>query len=356
MADNPLKINRPDGEEALYRALPSLLLPWYRLHARPLPWRRDREPYHVWVSEIMLQQTRAEVVKDYYLRFLQAFPDVQALAAAPEERLLKLWEGLGYYSRARNLQKAARMVVFERGGSFPDTYGELLTLPGVGPYTAGAIASICFERPVPAVDGNVLRILARMLALSEPIDAPAVKKRIARSLAAVYPEEDRGAFTQSLMELGATVCLPAGPPRCALCPLSPLCAAFQAGAALDFPKRREKKSRKAEKITVFLLSCRGKLAVRRRGESGLLAGLWEFPNEEGELSEQQALNLAARWGAAPLRLTKSQRRTHIFTHIKWEMTAYFIDCAAEASFFTWAEASELSKTYPLPTAFKMFLP
>ena len=238
--------------DEIYDRLPAALLPWYGETARPLPWRRDREPYHVWLSEIMLQQTRAEVVAGYFLRFLEALPTVFDLAAVSDEALLKLWEGLGYYSRARNLKKTAEIIVRDCGGRFPETYDELLALPGVGPYTAGAVASICFDRPVAAVDGNVLRVITRVTGDDGCIDDPAVKKRIGKALTAVYPKGACGDFTQGLMELGATVCPPNTAPKCELCPLGDFCRS-RADGWRGCPVRKEKRDRRVEKRTVFVL-------------------------------------------------------------------------------------------------------
>jgi A/G-specific adenine glycosylase len=334
--------------------LTAILLDWYKKNARDLPWRRDINPYRVFLSEIMLQQTRAEVVKGYYERFLAALPTLGALADADEERLMKLWEGLGYYSRARNLQRAARAVVYERGGAFPDTYEELLKLPGVGPYTAGAVASICFQRPVPAVDGNVMRIVARIAGVEEAVDLPETKRRAAEALSKLYPMEATGEFTQALMELGATVCLPNGAPRCDICPVETLCHARRTNSIARYPVRLEKRARRAQKVTVFMLLCGGKVAIRRRPKRGLLAGLWELPNVPEALSEQQALDRAAEWGARPLRLLKAVARTHVFTHIAWEMTCYYIECAEKPEGFTWADEETIRDAYAVPTAFRIF--
>lgn len=332
--------------------LPGLLLPWYETNRRALPWREDREPYHVWLSEIMLQQTRVEAVRSYYTRFLAALPDAAALAACPEEQLLKLWEGLGYYNRARNLQKAARIVT-ETG--FPDTYAGWLALPGVGEYTAGAVASICFDRPVPAVDGNVLRVLARFLADPSPIDTPQAKKSAKAALEAVYPRERPGDFTQALMELGATVCVPNGPPRCECCPLRERCAAFLAGKPEAYPVKAGKKARRVEARTVLLLYCGDRLALEKRPQGGLLAGLWQLPNVSGALSPEEAAALAAEWGCEPHDLLSHRHRTHIFTHIVWEMEGYLLSCGREDPRFFWADKKELQETYALPTAFRQFL-
>ena len=275
------------------------LLPWYADHYRDLPWRENRAPYRVWLSEIMLQQTRVEAVKGYYARFLQQLPTIAALADASEETLLKLWEGLGYYSRVRNLQKAARQIMEKHGGVFPQTYDEVRALAGIGPYTAGAICSICFDLPTPAVDGNVLRVVSRFTASDAPITDEAVKRETARMLAAVYPKGHCGTFTQALMELGATVCLPNGAPQCKDCPLQGLCEAEKQGRQRDFPVKAAKKPRRAEERTVLILRCGDKLAVCKRPERGLLAGLWQLPDTVGTLSAQDALAQAEQWGVQP---------------------------------------------------------
>ena len=341
--------------DRLNEAIPGLLLRWYGQGHRELPWRRDREPYHVWLSEIMLQQTRVEAVRSYYERFLRELPTVQALAVCPPDRLRKLWEGLGYYTRVRNLQLAAQKITGELGGRFPDTVEGIRALPGVGVYTAGAIASICFGLPEPAVDGNVLRVLARVTDDHRVVTQPAVKEEYAARLREIYPRDAAGPFTQSLMELGATVCPPSGQARCEECPLEGLCLARLRGTQASLPVRAAKKERRAEEKTVFLLRCGGKLAVRKRPETGLLAGLWELPNVPGRLDERQALEQAAAWGAEPRELVYRQERTHIFTHIRWELRAYEILCSREPDVFVWADEARLGRDIALPTAFKMFL-
>ncbi len=332
-------------------ALPGLLLEWYDKNARPLPWRRDSDPYHVWLSEIMLQQTGVLVVKDYYRRFLAVFPTVQALAGAEEQTVLKLWEGLGYYSRARNLMKAARLIVNEHGGRFPDTYEKIIKLPGIGHYTAGAIASICFNRPTPAVDGNVVRVITRIAGIGDEV-TEAVKKRITESLKAIYPADRPGDFTQSLMDLGAVVCIPNGTPKCGQCPVSDICAANRDGTAMSLPVKSQKQAKKQQELTVFLLSCGDDIALHRRGDSGLLAGLWELPNVPGRLNDTAAVALAAEWGVKPAALLRSFQRSHVFTHIKWDMVCYDIECGAQPDRFVWVSRRELSETYALPTAFR----
>ena len=338
----------------LFAQLPGVLLPWYEGHHRDLPWRRDREPYHVWLSEIMLQQTRVEAVKGYYRRFLDALPTIADLAAADPDSLHKLWEGLGYYTRVRNLQRAARVLVEQYGGVFPTDYAAIRALPGIGDYTAGAIASICFEQPVPAVDGNVLRVTSRVDASFDPITDPKVKKAVAARLAAVYPAGRCGDFTQSLMELGATVCVPNGTPRCGECPCGAFCRARARDCQRELPVKAAKKERRVEEKTVFLLHCGEKTALVRRPERGLLAGLWSFPNVPGKLDAQAALDQAAAWGAGPKELVKSVEKFHIFTHVRWEMRGYHILCSREAGPFTWATAEEVEREYALPTAFRQF--
>lgn len=337
-----------------YEKLPSALLPWYRENARDFPWRRDREPYHIWVSEIMLQQTRTQTVCDYYNRFLAALPRIQDLARVSEDQLFKLWEGLGYYSRAKNLQKAAQLICENYDGRFPNDYAAIRALPGIGPYTAGAIASICFDLPTPAVDGNVLRVAARITNDATPIDLPEMKASVTEGLAAIYPKNACGDFTQALMELGATVCTPRSP-KCNLCPAADFCRAKAVGTAASLPVRLPKREKRVEEKTVFLFSFEDKLALNRRTEPGLLSGLWQLPNVSGLLDTQAALEAAASFGLCPRELVRELHRNHIFTHIRWEMTCYEILCDAAPKDFIWATVPEISAHYALPTAFRQFL-
>ncbi len=338
-----------------YQVLPDRLLPWFREHARALPWRNDREPYHVWLSEIMLQQTRVETVKGYYARFLAALPTVKALADAPMEQVQKLWEGLGYYSRAQNLQKAAQVIVTKHHGQFPNTYEQLLALPGIGTYTAGAIASICFDLATPAVDGNVLRVIARLTGLEECVDDQKVKSSVREQLAAVYPKGSCGAFTQSLMELGEVVCVPNGAPTCDACPFSDLCFANKTAQIQKFPIRAQKRARREEELTVFLLQTEdGRIAIRRRPENGLLANLWELPHADGFLTEQAALEAVCAFGCEPIELIRQLHRRHIFTHVTWQMRCYALTCRPGGDLI-WAPQDDLKSIYALPTAFRQFL-
>ena len=333
--------------------LPQRLLPWYQSNHRDLPWRQDRDPYHVWVSEIMLQQTRVEAVKGYYARFLTRLPTISHLAEIPEPELLKLWEGLGYYTRARNLKKAAGVIMSEYGGRFPRDYAAIRSLPGIGDYTAGAISSICFDEKTPAVDGNVLRVVSRICDDHRCMDEPKVKRAITAGLAEIYPE-DAGTFTQSLMELGAIICLPNGAPLCAGCPMEDLCLARQRNTVSELPVRKPKKPRRQEDMTVFLLSCGDKIALERRPDSGLLAGLYQFPHLPGHLSSEEIIQAAEQWGLQPEYLEKIVSRTHIFTHIQWNMLGARLHCAVEAPQFLWVDRS--AQNHALPTAFRQFLP
>lgn len=334
--------------------LAEYLIEWYPEHARDLPWRRDSNPYHVWLSEIMLQQTRVEAVKAYYKRFLKELPTIEDLAEVEEERLLKLWEGLGYYNRARNLKKAAVTIVNKLNGKFPDTYEGILDLSGIGEYTAGAICSICFGLPTPAVDGNVLRVYSRVMEDNSNIDRQSTKKKIRTELEKVYPEGKCGIFTQSLMELGATVCLPNGEPKCYNCPLSEICLAREHNTWKNLPVREVKKKRSVENKTVFILICGDRIAVRKRPEQGLLAGMWEFPNVQGALNEQQAADAAADWQTAPEQVKMSLEYTHIFSHVEWRMAAYYMTCKKMCREFEWVTLQELDGQIAVPSAFKEF--
>ena len=333
--------------------LPSALLPWYEANRRDLPWRQDREPYHVWLSEIMLQQTRVEAVKDYYARFLSALPSINALANCDDDTLHKLWEGLGYYSRVRNLKKAAIRIMEQHGGVFPRDYDTIRALPGIGDYTAGAICSICFDMPTPAVDGNVLRVISRLTEDATPIDLPARKKAVQQQLSAIYPSQ-AGDFTQALMELGATLCGPNWKPRCDQCPCLDFCRAAQHGTQEQLPVKLPKKEKRLEEKTVFILSCDGSYALRKRPEKGLLAGLWEFPHVPGKLDAAPAIAQCTRWGLKIRDIQKQVDRIHIFTHIRWEMRGIYLEVSEPAGDFVWLTGSQIEQEAALPTAFRQF--
>lgn len=333
--------------------LPEALLPWYREHKRELPWRKTKEPYHVWLSEIMLQQTRVEAVKGYYTRFLERLPTIEALSQCDDEMLHKLWEGLGYYSRVRNLKKAAIQIMKVHGGVFPDSYDSVRGLPGIGEYTAGAICSICFDMPTPAVDGNVLRVISRITENDTPIDLPARKKEVRETLEAIYPAE-AGEFTQALMELGATLCGPNWKPRCGECPCREFCCGALHGTAEQYPVKLPKRGKKQEEKTLFILSCDGKYALQKRPDSGLLAGLWQFPNREGHLELEQTLQAVEKMGLRPRHILKQVERKHIFTHIVWQMRGFYLEVAEPAGEYTWMTESEIRNQAALPTAFRQF--
>ena len=339
--------------EHLLKQLPGALLSWYQENKRDLPWRKDHEPYHVWLSEIMLQQTRVEAVKGYYRRFLTALPTIEALANCDDDALHKLWEGLGYYSRVRNLKKAAQVVVSQYGGVFPGEYAQVLALPGIGEYTAGAICSICFGQKTPAVDGNVLRVISRITNDPTPIDLPAYKKQVNEALKEIYPAQ-AGDFTQALMELGATICGPNRKPDCQGCPCKDFCMALKHGTAETLPVKLPKKGRREEKMTLFICSCQGKYAVEKRKDSGLLASLWQFPHVEGHLDVQQAVDAAKAMGLHPREIFFSLEKEHIFTHVRWDMRGYYMEVADMTDDRQWYTAEEIETNIPLPTAFRQF--
>ena len=306
-----------------------LLLDWYYAERRILPWREDPTPYHVWISEIMLQQTRVEAVKEYYRRFLEALPDVRALAEAEESEYMKLWEGLGYYSRVRNMHKAAVVIMEEHGGQIPGTSQELEKLPGIGSYTAAAIASIAFGEPVPSVDGNLLRVFARMTCSGQNILDGSTKKLAEAWYQERISREAPGDFNQAVMDLGATVCLPNTAPLCLLCPWAELCESHAAGRELEFPVRIKKTKKKVEKMTVFLIGDGQRIVLHRRPETGLLAGLYEFPNAPGHLAEQEARERLMAYGLRIAGMKKLPAAKHLFSHVTWQMEGYQVEVAPE---------------------------
>ena len=333
--------------------LPALLLPWYEKNKRSLPWRQDKEPYHIWLSEIMLQQTRVEAVKGYYTRFLEALPTIADLAACDDDILHKLWEGLGYYSRVRNLKKAAIEIMEKYGGNFPTEYDEIRALPGIGDYTAGAICSIAFDQPTPAVDGNVLRVVSRMTEDATPVDDLRYRRCVRDRLAEIYPRE-AGAFTQALMELGATLCGPNWAPRCDECPIRTICAAAEHDTTGNFPVKLPKSKRRVEEKTIFILSCDGYYALEKRSDKGLLAGLWQFPNTAGKLEIPQVIVYLEGQGLKLRELFRQVERKHIFTHISWEMRGIYAEVTERAEKYIWLSTDEIRANAALPTAFRQF--
>lgn len=338
------------------------LLTWYDRGRRILPWREEPTPYHVWLSEIMLQQTRVEAVKPYYDRFLKELPDIPSLAEVDEEQLLKLWEGLGYYNRARNLKKAAQTIMSEYGGEMPDQYEELCKLSGIGSYTAGAIASIAFGSPVPAVDGNVLRILSRLRMDDRDILDAKVKKSIETELLQIMPSDRPGDFNQALMELGAMVCIPNGMAKCEECPWNRLCQARKHNRVLEFPKKAPKKPRSIEKKTILVIQDAERVALHKRPEKGLLAGMYEFPSMEGHKKEAEVIEYLKQLGLQPLRIRKLEDTKHVFTHKEWHMQGYVIRvdelCKPKkgtgAEDFLFIDPVETKTNYPIPSAFAAY--
>lgn len=339
-------------------------LQWYKKNKRTLPWRMDQNPYKIWVSEIMLQQTRVEAVIPYFERFMKELPTIETLAECPEDKLLKLWEGLGYYNRVRNMQKAAQVIVETYGGQMPDSYEEILTLPGIGPYTAGAIASISFGQPVPAVDGNVLRILARATEDEADIAKESTKKKVTAALSEVMPKE-AGAFNQALMEIGALVCIPNGTPHCESCPWMKFCRAYQNKSYDRLPVKAPKKPRRIQKKTVFVIRDGKKILIGKRQAKGLLAGLYELPNQDGYMTKQQVLDFVTEQGLDALHIQELPEAKHIFSHIEWHMKGYMIRVADVESFhnhyskedsqYLLVEVDEIQNRYAIPSAFEAYV-
>ncbi len=339
------------NEKNVFQQIPAPLLLWYNANKRALPWRENPTPYRVWVSEIMLQQTRVEAAKEYYLRFLKELPTVHSLASCEESKLLKLWEGLGYYSRVRNMQKAAKIIVENYGGEFPCDKRQLKNLPGIGDYTVGAILSIAFGKRAPAVDGNVFRVASRLEENGWVISDPKYRAYLEENLQAVYPKEGEecSAFTQALMELGALICKPQSP-DCSLCPLSGVCKSYQNGTQANYPVLPEKKAKKLETLYVFVIRTPKGLAVRKR-QDGVLKGMNEFPSvSKAEKTPQEILN---EWGMVEFTIKSTQKFTHIFTHIKWEMECFLVQ--TETCPFTTLPLAEIEEKISLPTAFKQCL-
>ncbi len=341
--------------ENMLEKLVQPLLGWYDNHARILPWRERPTPYRVWISEIMLQQTRVEAVRPYYERFMKQFPDVKSLSQAEDDRLLKAWEGLGYYNRARNLKKAALVIMERYGGVMPDSYEGLLALPGIGSYTAGAIASIAFGLAYPAVDGNVLRVVARAVCYGKDILSAPAKKEMEERICGVIPAGRAGAFNQALMELGATVCVPNGAPHCTQCPWEKQCMAHARHTETDYPVRQHKKARKIEEYTILILQDGNRTAIRKRPDKGLLAGLYEFPWVEGIRTQKEVIQIVKEMGYAPVYVKELARSRHIFTHKEWHMAGYAVRVdelgPKRGSELLFAESGDTEDKYPIPAAF-----
>lgn len=336
--------------------LSGALLHWYDYNKRILPWRENKDPYRIWISEIMLQQTRVEAVKPYFDRFMEELPTVKDLSEVSDDRLMKLWEGLGYYNRARNLKAAAQTIMEEYDGRIPADYEELLSLKGIGMYTAGAIGSIAFDLQVPAVDGNVLRVLARIWGDDSDILKDKTKKEMGQRILAYMPKERPGDFNQALIELGATVCVPNGKPNCEQCPWDTVCKAYKEDLIDKLPVKTPKKARKIEKKTVFLMEAGDKVAIRKRNNSGLLAGLWEFPNFSGKMDAEDVKGQLSEWGIENYETEQFGKGKHIFSHIEWHMEGVkiWMKEPKEIENICWVQKKELKNVYALPSAFEIF--
>ncbi|MEF9998303.1 MAG: A/G-specific adenine glycosylase [Lachnospiraceae bacterium] len=332
------------------------LVKWYQENQRPLPWRTHLNAYRIWVSEIMLQQTRVEAVKPFYARFLERFPTQKELAEATEDELLKVWEGLGYYNRVRNMQKAARQIMEEYQGEFPKTYEEIHTLQGIGNYTAGAIASFAYGIPKPAVDGNVLRVISRLLASTDDIMKQQVRTNVEYQLEQVIPKNCASDFNQGLIELGATVCVPNGMAKCEKCPLAHLCQAKAKDMVMELPVKTKAKARKIEKKTILIYKDGETVAIRKRPRKGLLAGLYELPNYQGHLSLEEVVAYSKSIGLTPIKVKELQPAKHIFSHVEWQMIGYEVrvdeleKACTEPMLFVLPQ--EVQATYPIPSAFE----
>lgn len=331
------------------------LINWFDSCAREMPWRTDSRPYYVWLSEIMLQQTRVETVIPYFNRFIEEVPDINALAEISEEKLLKLWEGLGFYNRARNLKKAAIQIVEEYNGQLPKDVKELKKLSGIGSYTAGAIASIAYNQVAPVVDGNVLRVVSRVLASTKDISLAKTKKQMEEELMQVIPSDKPGIYNQALMELGAVICVPNGKPHCEECPLNKICLAHLDGCTDSIPYKTLKKKRKVEKKTVLVIECEGKVALNKRPEKGLLAGMYEFPNMEGYQSAIQVMKYLLEQGETSFHISLLERAVHVFSHIEWQMIGYHVKLyKRQSNQLKFVKKEELETKYAIPTAFHIY--
>lgn len=339
-------------EEVRLEKITVPLIKWYQGNKRMLPWRNKKNPYYIWISEIMLQQTRIEAVKIYYERFIREIPDVQTLASIEEEKLLKLWEGLGYYSRAKNLKKAAMKICEEYNGQMPKTYEELIKLPGIGEYTAGAIASIAFNEKIPAVDGNVLRVISRIVGSLKDILLPETKKEVTTRLKQIMPKE-AGDFNEGLMELGERICIPNGEPLCKQCPIRNWCISYEKGLTNEIPVRVKKIKRKKEKRLVFILQYQDRIAIRKRDEKGLLAGMYEFPNVL-ENKNRDIGKILKGWNLQAIKVENIGEAKHVFSHIEWEMIGWSIEVQEKNEEFLWVKKEDIFEKYAIPEAFRYY--
>lgn len=340
-------------EIELMKKIRKPVIEWYQKNKRELPWRKEKNPYHIWLSEIMLQQTRIEAVKQYYERFLKQIPTIQDLAEIEEEKLLKLWEGLGYYNRVRNLKKAAQIMQERYEGQMPKHYEELIKLPGIGEYTAGAISSIAYDEKVPAVDGNVLRVVSRVVGSKKDVLENKTKKEFTQKLQEIMPKQ-AGNFNEGLMELGELICIPNGNPLCEKCPLQEICVAKRENLTSIIPVRKQKVKRKKEEKTVFLLEFEEKIAIQKRKETGLLANMYQFPNLDKKINEKEIEAVLQKWKLTGKEIEKIGTHHHVFSHIEWDMIGYKIQVNDTNKEFMWVKKENIIKKYPIPGAFIPF--
>ncbi|QSX09642.1 A/G-specific adenine glycosylase [Alkalibacter rhizosphaerae] len=328
------------------------LVAWYKNNARRLPWRDDPAPYKTWISEIMLQQTKVDTVIPYFKRFMDELPDVDSLASVDQDRLFKLWEGLGYYTRCKNLKKAAQIVMQRYGGELPDDYASLLSLPGIGPYTAGAVASISFGLPTPAIDGNVLRVISRRYGIKENIGKIAVKRKIESLVLDMMPKNEPGTFNQSLMELGAQVCIPNGKPLCQACPWESSCISYKNGWIDEIPYKDKKKPRRTEAKTILVVVSNNLVAIQQRIEGGLLSGMWEFPNTEGKMEDGQVQEWGGKNSLHTVSVVPMGEAKHLFSHVEWHMIGYLVEVndPVHVPGWQWATLEDLEHRFALPSA------
>lgn len=346
-------MDREMKEIELMKKIREPIIKWYQENKRELPWRKEKNPYHIWLSEIMLQQTRIEAVKEYYKRFLKQIPTIEDLANIEEEKLLKLWEGLGYYNRARNLKKAAQVIQEKYQGKMPKHYEELIELPGIGEYTAGAISSIAYDEKVSAVDGNVLRVVSRVVGSKKDVLENKTKKEFTQKLQEIMPEQ-AGDFNEGLMELGELICIPNGEPLCEKCPLQKICIAKNENLTNSIPVRNQKIKRRKEEKTVFLLEFEGKIAIRKREKTGLLANMYEFPNTDKKITKKEVGSVLENWKLVGTQIEKIGTHHHIFSHIEWDMLGYKIQVNSMNQQFLWIDKKEILEKYPIPGAFVPF--
>lgn len=351
--------NEIEMDDEMKKDFQGKILSWYHKHRRTMPWREEPLPYYIWISEIMLQQTRVDTVIPYFHRFIRKYPDIRSLAESDEEELLKYWEGLGYYNRVRNLRFTAKELMENHGGKLPESFNELIRLKGIGEYTAGAIASEAFGETVPAVDGNVYRVMARLTGERGDIRERSVMIRLKETARAILPEKDTGDFNQGMIELGALICIPKGSPKCGLCPVKDHCIAYEKEIQDEIPIRRKNKERKIEERTVFLLESEGggdgsRYAIRKREEGNLLAGLYEIPHEEGFYSKEEAEEFLGNMGVEVLSIEGLKERKFLFTHIEWRLKGYHVKIHGEHEDYIFETLDNISKNYTLATAFRDF--